>query len=401
MRILVVVPRYGTGIVGGIETAARTMAERLAGRGHAVEVVTSCANDASTWADAEPPGTVAVGPVTVHRLPGAHVRVPETFDPLDGLVLAARRPLPLAVQEEWLAELGPQLPSLGRWLRQAAPRFDVVLVMPYLYPTTRTALATLAGRVPVVLFPAAHDEPAFRLTMYDTLLRLPDAIGFFTPEEQRLFERRVPGPPPGLVTGLGLDLPPPAPPADPEGPPALLVLGRVNPLKGVPELVRYVGAYRRRRTVPLELIVAGDEWRDRTVPDGVRPVGFVDERDKPALFRRARALVVPSYVESFSIVLAEGWLAGLPALVQGANEVLAGHVHRSGGGFAYRDYGEFEAAVDLLLERPGLGRVLGARGDRHVRGHYGWDTVCERIESVIALACGATPGKTRPSVPHR
>jgi glycosyltransferase involved in cell wall biosynthesis len=389
MRILVVVPRYGRAIVGGIETAARTIAEQMAGRGHTVEVITSCAVDASTWADAVEPGTSHDGGVTIHRLASTYRRDPATFDPLDAQVLSPRRPLPLAVQYEWLDALGPQLPGLAAWLRDAAPRFDVAFVMPYLYPTTRTALAVLHERLPVVLFPATHDEPAFHLTMYDTLLRLPDAMAFFTPEESDLMTRRLRHPVAvSAVTGLGLSFDWPAASSVPEGggaspAPYLICLGRINPPKGVPELVRCFCEYRRRRpTTSLELVLGGDEWRDEVTYPGVRTVGFLSEADKFRLLRGAVALVQPSYLESFSIVLCEGWLAGLPALVQGANPVLVGQVRRSGGGQAYSSYGEFEAAVDQLMARPEVARAVGEAGQRYVLANYSWEVVGERIEAL-------------------
>ena len=43
MRVLYVVQRYGEEIAGGAEQHTRAFAERLAGRGHNVTVLTTCA----------------------------------------------------------------------------------------------------------------------------------------------------------------------------------------------------------------------------------------------------------------------------------------------------------------------------------------------------------------------
>ncbi|MTA39465.1 MAG: hypothetical protein F2560_00315, partial [Actinobacteria bacterium] len=49
MRILYVVHRYGSEIVGGAEAACRMFAEQLVMRGHNVDVLTSCAQSFVTW----------------------------------------------------------------------------------------------------------------------------------------------------------------------------------------------------------------------------------------------------------------------------------------------------------------------------------------------------------------
>lgn len=56
-RVAFVVPRYGPGVVGGAEMLCRLLAENLAAHGTDVEVLTTCATDHFTWADALPEGT--------------------------------------------------------------------------------------------------------------------------------------------------------------------------------------------------------------------------------------------------------------------------------------------------------------------------------------------------------
>jgi glycosyltransferase involved in cell wall biosynthesis len=64
--------------------------------------------------------------------------------------------------------------------------------------------------------------------------------------------------------------------------------------------------------------------------------------------------------------------------------VLEGQCLRSGGGLFYRGYGEFAAAVRLVLERPELGTRLGQAGRRHVEAEYGWDVVETRTNRFLA-----------------
>ena len=70
VKLAFVTPRYGLEVIGGAETAARMLAERLCVRpGWEVEVLTSCALDHLTWENTEPPGTSVLNGVTVHRFP--------------------------------------------------------------------------------------------------------------------------------------------------------------------------------------------------------------------------------------------------------------------------------------------------------------------------------------------
>src|SRR6516165_7457506 len=68
-RLAVVVPRYGPDVVGGAESVVRELAEGLAERGHAVDVLTSFARDHTTWHNEYPEGAEVVDGVTVRRFP--------------------------------------------------------------------------------------------------------------------------------------------------------------------------------------------------------------------------------------------------------------------------------------------------------------------------------------------
>ena len=65
MRLLYVVQRYGETIAGGAEQHCREMAERMAARGHHVEVATTCAKSYVDWADFYEPGRSTIAGVVV------------------------------------------------------------------------------------------------------------------------------------------------------------------------------------------------------------------------------------------------------------------------------------------------------------------------------------------------
>jgi glycosyltransferase involved in cell wall biosynthesis len=397
MRILVVVQRYGEEVAGGAERACREYAEHLAARGHDVEVVTSCARSYVDWADVYPPGTARINGVAVHRLPVAARRSDETFGPLNGRIAAPDWPRSLHLQRAWHRMQGPYLPDLPAVVAQGADRADVVVCFTYLYWPTYAALVAAQGRAPTVLHPTAHDEAALSLSLFDAMFHRAGAFGFLTPEEEQLVRRRFGVTQPSVVAGIGVTPPPEAP--DPGrfrrehglgDDPYLLYVGRVDPAKGATELVAYVRAFRARHDVPLQLVVVGERVLELAEEPGVVSTGFVDEQTKHDAVAGCLALAQPSYFESFSIVLAEAWAAGRPALVQGACDVLAGQVRRSGGGIPYEGYLEFEAALELLVDDPDLGARLGRAGRAYVEAECDWARIVERYEAFLETLVAAT-----------
>ena len=387
MRILYVVQRYGEGIVGGSEAAARAYAEHLVLRGHHVEVLTSCAQSYVDWADVYDPGTEWLNGVAVHRLRVEGPRRPEKFGPLHQWMISGPKPAPLFVQQRWAKHMGPDMEGLPQWLTARASQFDLVVFMTYLYASTTRGLPAVAGRVPVILQPTAHDEPPLQVRLYDTLFRLPDAFLFFTPEERDVVRRRFAIEPVGRIAGIGVDLDQAEDVAgfrsrhDLGTFPYLLYVGRVDAIKGSLEAFHFFTEYKRRNPGPLKFVFVGESVSKLPAHPDVVFTGFLDEAGKRDALAGSLAMVQPSRFESFSIVLCESWVQHRPAIVHADSEVLAGQAHRSGGAIPYRGFAEFEAAVDLLVGQPALASRMGESGYAYVDQQYRWDRVLEVFES--------------------
>jgi glycosyltransferase involved in cell wall biosynthesis len=389
MRLLFVVQRYGHEVAGGAELHCRQFAARLAERGHHVDALTSCAVSYVDWADRYPEGTSELDGVRVHRLPVARSRDGRLFRPLDARVVWGRKPVPLHLQEEWMRMQGPFLPGLRPCLGRRASDYDVVVFFTYLYNPTWAGLPVAAGLAPTVLHPTAHHEPPLALPLFDATFRHPAAFAFSTEEERDLVERRFRIRPVHDVVGIGFDL-------DVAGDtarfraryglgdePYLLFVGRLDPGKGSDELFAYFEAFKRRNPGPLRLVIVGEPVKPLPAHPEVIVTGFVDDATKHDAYAGALALVQPSYFESFSMVLSESWVHRRPALVQGHCDVLVGQAHRSNGAIPYHGFGEFEAAVQLLLEQPAIGRALGDRGRVYVESRYSWEAVMGRYEELL------------------
>jgi glycosyltransferase involved in cell wall biosynthesis len=390
MRILYVIQRYGDKIIGGSESACRAFAEELVKRDHEVEVLTSCAHRYTDWADEYEPGLEVINGVKVHRLSVVEPRTDELFGPIHYQLSMDPNSLPFFEQRRWARLMGPNLNGQRSWLVENSTRFDVVIFMTYLYATCTSGLPTVAGRVPTVLQPTAHDEPPAYVPIYQSLFRLPDSYLFFTPDEKEVVQDIYGFQPSGEVAGMGIEQNLPAGNAsefreqfDIGNCPYLLYVGRLDPSKGVGELLRFFHAFKKRHPTDLKLVLLGDGDLEIETSTEVIKTGFVDEQVKRDALVGALALVQPSYFESFSIVLCESWVQKRPALVQGKCRVLRGQALRSGGAIPYEGFAEFETAVEMLLDDEDLGDTLGSAGFDYVKRNYDWSTVMTKFEKAL------------------
>jgi glycosyltransferase involved in cell wall biosynthesis len=387
MKLLFIVQRYGAEVYGGAEQFTRETATRLAARSHCVEVVTSCAVNYIDWANHYPPGETVIDGVRIHRLPVTRPRVIDVFGRLHGRALSHRWWAAPHLQREWMRQQGPLIPELGAWMAERSAGFDVNIFVTYLYYTTWAGLPHACA--PTVLHPTAHDEPPIYLPLFDTVFRRADAYGFLTEEEARFVQKRFGAHRPSQVTGIGVEL---DRPGDPNqfrrrfglgDRPYAACVGRIDPSKGAQELHEYFIRYRERhRNCPALVFIGEEVARLQDHPDIIK-TGFVDEETRDAGLKGAELLIQPSYFESFSLVLCEAWAVGVPGLVQARSEVLLGQSRRSGGALTYRNYAEFEVALERLHSDQQLRRRMGAAGCAYVEQNYPWPKVLDRYERFL------------------
>ena len=393
MKLAFVTPRYGPEVIGGAETAARMLAERMAVRADwDVEILTSCALDHLTWENTEPAGTTVVDGVTVHRFPTASRRLLEYFE-LDGKLRGSPAAASLAASQRWVSLNGPSCPDLVDAV--AATDADVVACYPYLFATTVDAIA--ASRVPTVLHPAAHDEPALYLRAFRQSFRDIDGLVYHTRAERQLMEHVFGiGAAPQIVLGLGVN--------EPAGAgrrggdvlglgdrPYLCYLGRVDEHKGCTMLAEYFLRYKEQHPSDLALALVGPVSVDAPDHPDIVVTGTVSEADKWDVLADAGVMVSPSAYESFSLVLLEAWTLGVPVLVNGGCAATMEHCRRSGGGLWFDSYRMFEATVDSLTGDPALRSRLGEAGRRYTERYYRWPSIIDRYAGFLDAAVARGP----------
>jgi glycosyltransferase involved in cell wall biosynthesis len=233
--------------------------------------------------------------------------------------------------------------------------------------------------------------------MWDTFMQLPHGLIFNTPEEKKFFRRRFStAERDGPTIGIGVDAPtefhvPPFLRKYSLHDPFLLYVGRIDASKGCAELFDFFRRLRESDTEPRKLVLLGNEVMTVPYHPDIIRLGFVADQEKFAAMAACDWLVNPSPYESLSIVLLETWLAGRPALVNAACEVLVGQCRRSNGGLWYSNYAEWQQAI--LSVDSATRSMIGQQGKEYVEREYSWD----RIESCYRAAVDANGTSPRAS----
>ncbi|TAK24531.1 MAG: glycosyltransferase [Chloroflexota bacterium] len=390
-RVAFVIHRYGR---GGAEYLCQVAAERLAQR-HDVTVLTTCAIDHETWANALPAGESVENGVRIRRFPTKHARSPD-FNAMLGHVLSGHATV--ADERAWLRAQGPHSPELLDEIARTKDTFDTMFFVTYLYEPTAIGLQLAPERA--VLIPTAHDEPPIRASVFRELFRAPRHIMFLTPAERRFVHQLFGNHDiPSTIASMGLE---PVPDVSGDEFRArhgiaghlLVYLGRVEGAKGCEELVEWMRAYPRSGEVTLAL-VGQNVMRTRSAPP-ILPLGIVSDREKHESLRAATVFIMPSAYESLSIATLEAWQHGVPVLVNQGSEVLVDHVRASKGGLYFRGKVDLAAALDTLLDDPSLRHRMGLNGQRYVAANYTWERVDAAYDRVIEEVAA---GRQRPRSP--
>ena len=386
MKIAFIVQRFGKEILGGSETLARQLAERLSRR-HDITVLTTTAKDYITWKNELPPGEDKGRGIQLIRFPVEEERDLEEFNRFSEEIYKGQ---PTREQElEWLRKQGPVVPELIEYLKKEQETFDLLVFFTYLYYPAYYGLQVAPEKS--VLIPTAHDEPPLKLGIYREMFQLPSSFLFNTEAEELLVLERFPVHKKMRETvGMGMELLDQPDVHAFRGKHAipgkyLLYAGRIDAGKNLEELFRYFQFYKEEHpgSGNLQLILIGKLGMKLPADPSIRYIGFVDEGDKLSAMAGAVAVVQPSRLESFSIVTLEAFSVGTPAIANAQSRVLADHCRKANAGLYYGDFEEFEEVLTLLLNDRNLGRTLGRNGQTYVKDNYGWNRLLPKYEMVF------------------
>ena len=437
MKIAFIVQRYGTEILGGSEYHCRLIAEKMALR-HDVEVLTTCAQDYLTWKNEYPEGADRVRGVTVRRFANAQTRDIKSFNRYSDWIF--NNPHTQADEMEWLQRQGPWCPALLEYLEQHALNYEILIFFTYLYAPTVLGIAIAPGRS--ILVPTAHDEPAIHLDLYRDVFSLPAGVAYNTDAERAFlrttFNIRTVA---EDTVGCGVEFLPRDLGDQPKrggrsrrrssdrsrtadsgkrtdngnghgshlrkrgaaflrrhrlhGPVALYG-GRIEPGKGCEELIEHFSAYANGGG-DATLTLMGIKLMPLPEEPFIRFAGKLSEQERFEALEAATVVIVPSPLESLSLLALEAFAVGTPILANGRSEVVVDHCRRSNAGLYYGDQDEFVECLKLLLVDERLRSAMGRKGQDYVQHHYRWDLILDKYEQLISSIRGrrsSTGGST-------
>jgi len=198
---------------------------------------------------------------------------------------------------------------------------------------------------------------------------------------------------PADYTGL------PAAPTPRHARPYVAAAGRLEQIKGFQDAI---DAVRDRPGVDLRVAGSGRyESELRTHAGGLANVifeGRLDAAEVAALFRGARAVVVPSLVfETFGYVVLEAFAEGTPVVVRNLG-ALPELVAQSGGGLPFDTTAGLGAAIDRLVDDPALRDRLGAAG--LAARHHLWSE-SRHLDRYFDLIERRRQARAEPEAPRR
>jgi len=388
LKLGIVVQRYGREVVGGAETLARDVAERLNAAGSDVTVFTTTARDYITWENHFPPAESILKGVIIKRFPVPEQRDIEAFNAYSQHFFS----LPAAERDEmdWITRQGPYCPQLIEALDREQKNFDLFLFFTYLYFPTIAGMKVI--QKPICLFPTAHDELPIYLRLMGDVFHRPEILFFLTGAEMELVKRLFnPGRRLELVR-TGLDL---KNNVDEklfrrkylQFAPYILYAGRIERGKGLEMVFDAYREIKQKRLIDLVLI--GKKWMDIPPDEGIKYLGYVSDEEKLAAFKGALLSVQPSPLESLSITTLESFSQQTPVLVNRQSPVLCEHIDLSGGGFTFDSVAEFADHFYRLNDKRKTRNEMGMNGYRYVQAYYSWPVVIDKIK--LALT-GLLPG---------
>jgi glycosyltransferase involved in cell wall biosynthesis len=376
VKVAIVVQRYGANINGGAELHARYIAEHLA-KHVQVEVVTTCASDYITWRNELPAGAETVNGIIVRRFQVTREREPVEFGRLSQEVFTRQHAV--RAELEWLEAEGPSSPELVSYLKQNEAAFDFFIFFSVRYYHAYYGARAVPQKA--VLVPTAERDGALGLSIFAPLFRGVRAFMYNSFEERALIQA-IAGHAevPGVVVGIGSEIPAACSAARFRQrfnfrERFAIYVGRIDENKGCAELFDYFQRYARLMAESMHLVLIGNPIIP--IPDHPRihHLGFVSDQDKFDALAASELLIMPSYLESLSMVALEAWALGKPVIANGRCDVLKGQCIRSNGGLYYDGFAEFIETLRAIDFSPSLAAALGRNGRDYFNKHYSWPVI--------------------------
>jgi len=170
----------------------------------------------------------------------------------------------------------------------------------------------------------------------------------------------------------------------------VLFVGRIEPLKGIEQLIRAMAYLQNGQDARLVVIGGGERSqkeierlqkmsRELHIEDSVTFTGALKQDRMPYYYSAADVCVIPSYYESFGLVALESLACGTPVVATDVGD-LKSIIRQGETGYVVADNAPHRLAekIDLLLSRPGSDKS-SALSIRASVTRFDWSNIARAI----------------------
>ena len=176
----------------------------------------------------------------------------------------------------------------------------------------------------------------------------------------------------------------------------ILFVGRIEPLKGVEQLLKAMPYLQNIQGIRL-VIIGGDEYSqheieklqklsgDLHIQDSVTFLGLIKHEQLPYFYSAADACVIPSYYESFGLVALESLACGTPVVATDVGN-LKSVIRQGETGYVIADNTPrlLSNQIALLLSGPSRD-TRSALSIRASVSRFGWPNIAEEVSRELHL----------------
>lgn len=283
---------------------------------------------------------------------------------------------------------------------------DVVhLVAVYSFPTIPVLLLCKILRKPVVWSPKGafqrwERSRKVRLkTVWDSVCRLvaPRRLLLHVTSDHECQEssKRFPGAP-VAVTPNGVEIPANVQRAPSNGKLRLLYFGRLDPIKGIENLLaacsRLNGGFQWSLTIagtgePAYASLLERQIQQLSLASRVQMIGEVNSGSRESMFSNADVLILPSHQESFGMVAAEAMANAIPVIV--SERTPWARVEEIGCGLSVSNDEHALASAIQTISRMPL-RDMGLRGRRWMESEFSCDHTARQMMALYRRVLSIT-----------
>lgn len=373
MKIAIIVQRFGDDLVGGSELHASIIADMLA-EDHDITIITTCAKDYLTWDNYYEPGVSQKNNIKIIRFAVERSRDIKKFNEYSTEFFNKSRH---TEQEElaWIDAQGPFVPEMIEYIKKNSDNYDIAIFYTYLYYPVVYGMKYFEKSI---LIPTFHREKPASLKIFSNILPKAKGYIFNTREELLAFKDYnflktnnyiIEGIPIDLLIERNLQN------SSKNLLPSykdryFLYSGRIDRQKGFFDILDYHRKLIDNRVLCREKLIVTGSGELQIDDDSISYLGFVDEYQKYELIRNATAVLVPSYLESLSIIALESFYHGVPVIGRESCGPVKGHIIKGNAGLLFSDFDSYKDAIVNILSDRFFRKKLGENAKNYVQTYF-------------------------------